>query len=187
MVRGAIIPLITKKTLMLSSAVVDDSAAATLMSTDMEAILTGIPDIQDVWASYAEVALGLYLLHGIIGESTFTVLVPVLASSIIGYGLGKLHTLASVTWHKRIEERISQTVKVLSQMKGMKMVGLESAISAKLQNLRIKETAAFKKVRALGVATSFIGEHRLHARPYLMTNVFLSRIHIYVDARYSHR
>lgn len=80
MVRGSILPLITKKTLMLPSSIVSDSAATTLMSTDIETITAGIPEIHEIWGSYFEIGLGLYLLHSLIGDSAFAVVVPVVGT-----------------------------------------------------------------------------------------------------------
>ena len=78
MVRGALVPHIFRKTLKLPYSIAKESAAATLMSTDIEGISTGIPQIHKMWACLIEVCVGLYLLATIIDKATFLVVLPVL-------------------------------------------------------------------------------------------------------------
>lgn len=47
--------LIFTKTLTLDSNVIDDSAAVTLMSTDVESIAAGLENVQEIWANLIEV------------------------------------------------------------------------------------------------------------------------------------
>lgn len=72
-------PSIFKKTLNLPYSVAKDSAAATLMSTDIEGISTGIPKLHDIWSGFIEVIVGLYILSTIIDKATFLVVLPVLS------------------------------------------------------------------------------------------------------------
>ena len=82
MVRGALVPNIFHKTLGLPYTIAKESAAATLMSTDMEGISTGIPKLHEIWAGFIEVAVGLYILSTIIDEATFLVVIPVLGKNL---------------------------------------------------------------------------------------------------------
>lgn len=68
--RGTLINLIFHRTLQLSSASLDHSAALTLMSADIERIGSGLRDIHEIWASIIEIALALWLLSGTIGYAT---------------------------------------------------------------------------------------------------------------------
>lgn len=77
--RGALIPQIFHKTLGLSYSIAKESAATTLMSTDIEGIATGIPEIHKLWASLLELVVGFYMLSTVIDEATFLVVVPMLS------------------------------------------------------------------------------------------------------------
>lgn len=77
LLRGAIIPLIFKKTMLLPHVTASESAATTLMSTDVEGIVNGVPKIHEIWAAIVEIGLGLYLLTTVIDQAAFLVVVPV--------------------------------------------------------------------------------------------------------------
>lgn len=66
--------------------------------------------------------------------------------------------MASAAWNKSIEKRVAQTTKALSQIRSIKMIGLEKPTTEQLQNLRAKETTAFKRVRALGTVMSVVSK-----------------------------
>lgn len=78
LLRGAIIPLIFKKTMLLPHASATESAATTLMSTDVEGIVNGVPKIHEIWAAIVEIGLGLYLLTTVIDQAAFLVVIPVI-------------------------------------------------------------------------------------------------------------
>lgn len=78
MVRGALIPHIVGKTLALPYSIAKESAAATLMSTDIEGISTGIANFHELWGSAIQVGISLYVLSTIIDEAAFLVVLPVI-------------------------------------------------------------------------------------------------------------
>lgn len=63
--------LIVTKTLTLDSSVIDDSAAVTLMSTDVESIAAGLENVQEIWANLIEVGLANRVL--VLDEATSSV------------------------------------------------------------------------------------------------------------------
>lgn len=63
--------LIVTKTLTLDSNVIDDSAAVTLMSTDVESIAAGLENVQEIWAKLIEVGLANRVL--VLDEATSSV------------------------------------------------------------------------------------------------------------------
>lgn len=71
MTRGVFVSLIYRKTLGISMMAVNDSNAMTLMSTDVERIVTGLPAIHEVWATSLQVALAAWLLHNELGFPFF--------------------------------------------------------------------------------------------------------------------
>lgn len=62
MFRGAMIGLIHDRSLELLDDTHDESAAITLMSTDVDIICDAIPIVYEVWAQLMEVGIGFWLL-----------------------------------------------------------------------------------------------------------------------------
>ena len=67
--RGALIPLILKKTLVLPQSVAEDSASVTLLSADVDGVAAGLTGLHELWAQLAEIGVGMYLLNTVIGEA----------------------------------------------------------------------------------------------------------------------
>jgi ATP-binding cassette subfamily C (CFTR/MRP) protein 1 len=62
MLRGGLVGLIFNKSLLLRDGVYDETAAITLMSTDIDRIGSSMQNMHEVWARLAEVAIGIWLL-----------------------------------------------------------------------------------------------------------------------------
>jgi ATP-binding cassette, subfamily C (CFTR/MRP), member 1 len=62
-----------------------------------------------------------------------------------------------ITWNKAIQKRVAVTSNVLSQMKGIKLLGLTERLSLNIQGLRVAELELSKKFRGLMVWISLIG------------------------------
>lgn len=58
------------------------------------------------------------------------------------------------TWNGKIEDRVTATSQILSQLRGIKMIAAETAIGDYVQSLRQEEVARSKDVRKLGVLTT---------------------------------
>lgn len=78
MARGILISHILQKTLRLEYVKAGEKSAMSLMSTDIEALTVGLPDIHENWVSFVEVGIGAYLLTGVIGRVSFLVGLPIL-------------------------------------------------------------------------------------------------------------
>lgn len=76
MIRGALVGLIYQKTLNLETSSVTDSAPVTLMSTDIDGIISATQSFHDLWPGVIELGAGLVLLDHKAGHSSFLVLVP---------------------------------------------------------------------------------------------------------------
>lgn len=59
----------------------DDSAAMTLMSTDVERITIGLNMMHETWAGVIEVAIGIYLLYRQLGTPAFVAMGVALGKS----------------------------------------------------------------------------------------------------------
>jgi ATP-binding cassette subfamily C (CFTR/MRP) protein 1 len=76
MYRGGLVSLVFKKTLELQSTSVNESAPVTLMSTDIETIVQAGASIHDIWASFIELPVAIYLLYRYVGVPSLFILVP---------------------------------------------------------------------------------------------------------------
>ncbi len=67
MFRGAMVSLIYAKSLEMRAGGLDDSAALTLMSTDIDRLTVSLQSLSGIWASVIEIAIGIWLLERQIG------------------------------------------------------------------------------------------------------------------------
>lgn len=75
-VRGGLVALIFTRAIDLDVSTAKDSAAITLMSTDIDGLAGALQKIHDIWASFIELGLGIYLLERQIGSACFLILIP---------------------------------------------------------------------------------------------------------------
>ncbi|PHH80624.1 hypothetical protein CDD80_627 [Ophiocordyceps camponoti-rufipedis] len=156
-VRGGLVALIFAKVVDLEATTAKDTAALTLMSTDIDGISSGLQDVHDMWASFIELGLGVFLLQRQVGAACFLVLVPAVLSSIatarVAQGMGP----AKALWNSNVQKRVSTTSSALGQIKGIKMMGIEDRISRLIQSLRVFELDSSKSFRLFSVWINMIG------------------------------
>jgi ATP-binding cassette subfamily C (CFTR/MRP) protein 1 len=157
MVRGALVNTIYAQTLDLSITSLDESAAVTLMSSDVERICDSLLPIHNIWSGPIEIALAIWLLQREIGFALFGPLV-ITGLAITGPFLLSPHMgKAQKAWIEGIQTRIDTTAKMLSAMKGVKMLGLNSRMSEIVRQLRLNEIAKSLKMRKLFVIMIIFG------------------------------
>jgi hypothetical protein len=76
MIRGGLVGVIYQKMLNLETSSIDESAPVTLMSTDVDGIISATQSFYDLWPGVIELGAGLFLLDRKAGHSSFLVLVP---------------------------------------------------------------------------------------------------------------
>jgi ATP-binding cassette, subfamily C (CFTR/MRP), member 1 len=152
MVRGALVTTIYAKTIELSTTALDESAAVTLMSSDVQNICDALPQLHEVWASVIEIALGIWLLTREIGLALLGPLVVAIVSVFATMAVSKRMGPAQKAWMEAIQSRVDVTSKMLESMKGVKMLGLTPTISSLIRGLRRHEITLSLKSRRL-VAT----------------------------------
>jgi ATP-binding cassette subfamily C (CFTR/MRP) protein 1 len=67
MMRGGLISMIYNKASAIPLTDVDTASSLTLMSADIERIVTGMQTGHEIWANTIEVGLAIYLLQGQLG------------------------------------------------------------------------------------------------------------------------
>lgn len=155
------------------------------MTTDIDTIAIGFRMLHETWINVLEIALGIYLLYTIVGEAAFLVLISTLSKSsavhacLLGglsqnmalinvcnlpvsiwsaWYLAKHFPPAKAAWNESIKLRVARTSAVLSQIKAIKMSGMESIVTEQLRELRAKEIKCSSKTRLLGAIYPVIGK-----------------------------
>ncbi|KJK60537.1 multi drug resistance-associated protein MRP [Aspergillus parasiticus SU-1] len=144
--RGAMISLIHDRTLTLQDGLYTESAALTLMSTDVDGIIEHLENMNDVWARTIEVAIGITLLG--------LQLACLVGQKFVANSIGN----DQQNWNLKIQKRVKNTSAVLGTMKATKVSGLSRALAQNLQEHRERELvvsrAFFKGIMWLnGLAT----------------------------------
>lgn len=135
----------------------DDSAALTLMSTDIERINMGFRALHDVWASIIQVALAGWMLYNQLGV-VFIAPIGVVALCFVALAfLMKFIGDSQRLWMAGVQKRVGLTATVIANMKNLKISGLSGAISDFVQNLRVAELAAGARYRKIGILAALFG------------------------------
>ena len=67
MLRGMLITAIYAKTATISVTALDDKAAVTLMSADVERIIRGLREMHELWANVVQIGVATWLLERQLG------------------------------------------------------------------------------------------------------------------------
>jgi ABC-type multidrug transport system fused ATPase/permease subunit len=135
----------------------DDSAALTLMSTDVERINLGFIPLHELWASIIQAALAGWLLFNHLG---FVFFVPIGMVLLCATGLAILMRFTGDSqraWMAGVQKRVGLTASVIANMKSLKLSGLSAAVSDLVQNLRVEELAAGINFRKLNIIAALFG------------------------------
>ncbi|OJJ46205.1 hypothetical protein ASPZODRAFT_152404 [Penicilliopsis zonata CBS 506.65] len=170
MVRGGLVSFVYRATFHINASSVADSAAVTLMSTDIDRINAGFKFIGYLWAGPIEIVLAICFLEWQIGASCVAPVVIALGCTLVSFLIGKWAKDSQKEFIGAIQRRVAITSSSLSSIKAVKMLGLTERISTILHNLRCDElryalpfrrnilfTAGVSNVSALcGPAITFI-------------------------------
>ncbi|KAF2731990.1 ABC multidrug transporter-like protein [Polyplosphaeria fusca] len=153
MIRGGMISMLYNKATEVNLVDVDTASSITLMSADIERIVTGMQTAHEIWANLFEVVLAIYLLERQLGVSCVIpigVAIVSLAGSLVATGLVMQR---QALWLGAIERRIAATTAMLGSMKGIKMCGLTDVLRDDIHRLRVEELKISKKYRKLLIWT----------------------------------
>lgn len=135
----------------------DDSAALTLMSTDIERIRIGFRQLHDIWASLIQVGLCAWMLYTQLG----VVFVAPIGMVILCFlGLVVLMNFigtAQRRWMSLVQKRVGLTATVIASMKNLKISGLSSSVRTFVQKLRVEELTAGVQYRKIYIGAALLG------------------------------
>ncbi|KAF2020289.1 ABC transporter [Aaosphaeria arxii CBS 175.79] len=153
MMRGGMISMLYNKATEVTLSGVDTASSLTLMSADIERVVTGMQTAHELWSNTAEVVLAIYLLSIQLGAACAVPIGVAIVSLVGSIGASSLVMQRQALWLEAIERRIAATTAMLSSMKGVKMGGLTDVLRDDLHNLRIQELDISKKFRKLLIWT----------------------------------
>lgn len=172
MVRGGLISLISDVTLLLDATSSNDSAAVTLMSTDVDRIVAGLEYCDFIWASPIEIAVALYLLWREIGLSCLMPLGISLGSATAAYFVGSASANAQKNWVDAVQKRVGVTASMLGSMKAVKMMGLSARFSDRIQKLKMFELKQSNKFRYITTTRNAVSNFSMIMAPALTFAVY---------------
>ncbi|KAI0391308.1 putative ABC transporter [Xylariaceae sp. FL0594] len=151
MTRSAIIGLIHDKIMKSPSISHNDGHATTLMSTDAES-LDGIGEmIHETWGQLVEVTVGIILLAREVGWIWPLPLFLIYLCSHMSRFVAKHLQPQQKAWIVATQSRIAATSSMLSEMRVVKMLGFQSQLTRRIQELRKSELWQASKLRWMTV------------------------------------
>ena len=157
MVRSILIVEIYRKATVARIDTGRDSAALTLMSTDMERINNGLRSIHDIWASLIQVALASWMLYVQLGV-VFVAPIALVLACVAALGvLMKLTGDSQRAWMTKVQERVGLTATVIASMKSLKLSALSNIMGDFVQKLRVDELAAGTQFRRITILAALFG------------------------------
>jgi len=150
--------LIYERALSLQIGAFDESAAISLMSTDMEAISRSMEMIHEIWARSIEIVIGIALLARQLG---WVCVMPLTVVGICSFGSTKIaaHIGGRMQiWQAAVQSRISMVSSMLALMNAVKLMGLSSIMAKSIQDQRIRELNFQKGYRWCIVYLNILGK-----------------------------
>jgi ABC-type multidrug transport system fused ATPase/permease subunit len=145
----------------------DNSAALTLMSTDIERIKMGLRTLHDAWAAIIQAGIAAWMLYSRLGV---VFVVPIVVVVVCFSCLGVLLNFAGDSqrsWMAGVQKRVGLTATVIGSMKNLKISGLSSAVKDFVQNLRIEELRGGARFRKIFIMAALLGFCPLFLSPPL--------------------
>ncbi|KAH8671415.1 ABC transporter [Xylariales sp. PMI_506] len=150
MVRGGLISLIYEKIVQSPSTQVGDSAAMTLIGTDVERICeTWHLVVAESWASVIQLAFAVWFLQMQIGPVCVTPVIVALVATALSVRAAGFVTARQKVWLEAIQARINFTAHTLGSMRSVKMLGLSNKFESLIQGMRVTELDLSKRFRRL--------------------------------------
>ncbi|KAH7271040.1 P-loop containing nucleoside triphosphate hydrolase protein [Fusarium solani] len=173
MIRGCLCAAVYRKTTEMKLTSADDSAALTLMSTDIDRVLHGAEAAHELWANTIEVSVGCWLLYNKVGVAFVSPLVIIIISgAILGWILALVGKRQN-EWMKRIQNRVGLTANAISHMKLYKISGITGPVADLIQSLRVGELKVGNSFRLLLILAAVLGFTPLALSP-VVTLAFTS-------------
>ncbi|EQL00063.1 canalicular multispecific organic anion transporter 1 [Ophiocordyceps sinensis CO18] len=173
MVRGALVMAISEKSLRLREDPDTEAKAITLMTSDVQRIVSALEFIHEVWAGAIETGLATYLLYRLVGVSCITMLGLALATGGCCIWVSKKLSLRQQVWLVAIQSRLAATKRLLDSLKAITMMGTREKVSGFIQELRALEIKAARPFRGLISVSLFLSYSVLMLSPLLVFATYI--------------
>ncbi|XP_063232793.1 LOW QUALITY PROTEIN: multidrug resistance-associated protein 1-like [Bacillus rossius redtenbacheri] len=158
-IRTALISLIYRKALRLSSSARRDSTVGeivNLMSVDAQRFVDVCLYISALWASPIEIAVALYFLWGTLGPSSLAGLAVMILFMPLNMVIANYVKNVQVKQMKSKDERVRLVSEMLNGIKVLKLYAWEPSFRQRVTRIRDKETRVLKQAVYLNSATAFV-------------------------------
>lgn len=164
-VKGGLLGLIYQATIDTKMIDHKQTTAISLMGTDVERIGLNLLQFHEIWASMIEIVVAVWLLERQVSLACFAPVIVILgewlslfisivmlnstASLSINVAVSTWSKTAQVAWIEMVQSRLQTTLRVLDEMKAVKMLGLSDIMSKLVQSLRVSEiqvSAAYRRL-----------------------------------------
>ncbi|KAL7796652.1 P-loop containing nucleoside triphosphate hydrolase protein [Trichoderma ceciliae] len=172
MLRGILVSAVFSKVTEASIVAVDDSAALTLMSSDVDVIGRAMRQIHEFWANVFQIAIATWLLSQQIGYASAGPIVVSVISLVATMAVSPLAKKHQVGWLEKTQKRVGITAAMIGHIKSIKMSGLSKHLSNTIAALRVQEIAASRPFRVIGAVTSSVAQVPLLLSPVLAFAMF---------------
>ncbi|KAL7938200.1 P-loop containing nucleoside triphosphate hydrolase protein [Trichoderma chlorosporum] len=172
MLRGVLVSAVFSKVTEVSAAAVEDSAALTLMSSDVDVIGRAMRQVHEFWANAFQIAIATWLLSKQIGYAAAGPIIVSALSLVATMIFSPLAKKYRVGWLEKTQKRVGITSAMIGHIKSIKMSGLSKHLSDTIATLRVQEITASKPFRVVGAVTSSVAQVPLLLSPVLAFAMF---------------
>ncbi|KAJ3526432.1 hypothetical protein NM208_g11192 [Fusarium decemcellulare] len=172
MLRGVLVSAVFSKATEMSITATDDSAAVTLMSSDVDVIVRAIREIHEFWANTIQITVATWLLSIQIGYAASG---PMIVSFVALLGTVFFSPMAQkyqVSWLGKTQKRVGITSAMIGHIKSIKMSGLAHSLFNAVTSLRADEIKASRPFRVVSSITSSIAQAPLLLSPIVAFALF---------------
>ncbi|KAL6231355.1 hypothetical protein BDW75DRAFT_247944 [Aspergillus navahoensis] len=158
-VRGGLILLIYDHTLTLSASSPSKNDSYTLITADIERIVSGLRSLHETWASLIEIALSLWLLETKIRVSAVAAAMVVLVCLLVSGALSGLLGIHQNLWLEAMQKRLNATLATIGSIKGIKATGTTNTLYEtilKLRGTEIQRSLKFRELLVTLVTLSYL-------------------------------
>ncbi|KAF5000611.1 hypothetical protein FGRMN_1643 [Fusarium graminum] len=151
LLRGVLVSAVFSKATELRITATDDSAAVTLMSSDVDVIVRAVREVHEFWANIIQLAIATWLLSTQIGYAASGPILVSLVALIATVAVSPLARKYQIAW--------------LGHIKSIKCSGLAQNLSDTIIDLRADEIRASRPFRIVSSVTSAIAQIPLMMSP----------------------
>ena len=141
--------LIYGQTIDLSITALDESAALTLMSTDVQTIVDSLRWGSEAYGAVFEVGLAIFVLYTQLGLAVLAPAIVALLSCVGAVYIAWITPTYQTAWNAAIQTRVSFTSTMLGSMRPVKLLGLSGIVGAMAQCLRVQEVRESYRLRVV--------------------------------------